>query len=77
MSVKNIEMRINSKANSLCRLRAFMKFEVRRVFDSPEPNVKWDVSDNNWPGVRVVKHGDEDIKSDSSRSVCVCEINIL
>lgn len=54
----------------------FNKFKVlaavseNRLFDfiSPEPNDRCDVSDNNWPGVRAFKHGDEPIKSDSSKS---------
>lgn len=40
-----------------------------RDFDSPEPKVKCEVNDKSWPGVRVVKHGDDVIKSDNSKSV--------
>lgn len=39
-----------------------------RDFDSPEPNDRCDVNDNSWPGVLVVRHGDELMKSDNSRS---------
>lgn len=56
-----------------------MKFDVTEIvvysalrfldFDSPEPNDKCEVNDSNWPGVRVVKHGDDVKKSDSSKSL--------
>lgn len=39
-----------------------------RDFGSPDPNVKCDVNESNWPGVRVVRHGDDAMKSDSSKS---------
>lgn len=45
-----------------------------RNFGSPEPNVKCDVSESNWPGVRVCKHGDDAIKSDNSKSKNVSEM---
>lgn len=43
-------------------LRSFLDFF------SPEPNDKCDVNDSNWPGVRIVKHGDKFMKSESSKS---------
>lgn len=54
--------------NRLCGATVKSAVLLLRYFGSPEPNVKCDVNESNWPGVRVVRQGDDAIKSDNSKS---------